>query len=274
MANLRNLPLSHRPIRRFTALYVGLSLYGAAMSLMIAANLGLDPWDVFHQGISQIIGVRFGWVVIAVGVVVLLLWIPLRQMPSIGTVSNVIVIGFVVNGVSAVLPVPTSLAVRWAYAIVGVLATGVASGLYIGARLGPGPRDGLMTGLVMRFPGRRFVSIRVIRTGIEASVLLIGWVLGGQVGWLTLIYAVSIGPLAHVMIPLLTVPDPQNRLTENRLTENRPAQNRPAQDRPTQDNPARSRVPQPRGGESDRQSGTDWPVLTDPVAHVERVEAV
>ncbi len=208
MANLGNLPLSYRPIRRLTSLYVGLALYGTGMSLMIAARLGLDPWDVLHQGLTKITGIRFGWIVILVGIVVLLLWIPLRQRPSLGTISNVVVIGLVVDWVSDVLPVPESLVVRWAYALGGILAVGIGTGLYVGARLGPGPRDGLMTGFVAKYAGRRFASIRLIRTGIEVSVLAIGFVLGGQVGWITLIFAVSIGPISHVMIPLLALPDP------------------------------------------------------------------
>jgi uncharacterized membrane protein YczE len=205
MAKLGNLPLSYRPVRRLTSLAVGLVLYGGGMSLMIAARLGLDPWDVFHQGLSELTGIRFGWIVIALGGVVLLLWIPLRQRPGIGTIANVVVIGLSVNWVSDLLPTPHALAVRWAYAIGGILAVGVASGLYIGTRLGPGPRDGLMTGLVIRYPR---LSIRVARTGVEAVVLLIGFLLGGQVGWVTLIFAISIGPIAHVMIPLLTIADP------------------------------------------------------------------
>jgi uncharacterized membrane protein YczE len=205
MANLGNLPLSYRPIRRLTALFVGLGLYGAGMSMMIAARLGLDPWDVFHQGMSKLTGIRFGWIVIAVGAAVLLLWIPLRQRPSLGTIANVVVIGLSVNWVSDILPVPHALAVRWAYAIGGIVTVGIASGLYIGTRLGPGPRDGLMTGVVMQHPR---TSIRLVRTCIEATVLLIGFLLGGQVGWVTLIFAITIGPIAHVMIPLLTIADP------------------------------------------------------------------
>jgi uncharacterized membrane protein YczE len=207
MARIGNLPLRDRPLRRLTALFLGLALYGTGMSLMIAANLGLDPWDVFHQGLATLTGLSFGVVVIVVGVFVLLLWIPLRQRPGIGTVSNAIVIGLVVNAVNVVLPVPHALWLRWTYAIAGIVGTGVASGLYIGARLGPGPRDGLMTGVAAKWPGRWFAQIRVVRTAIELTVLAIGWVLGGTVGWVTLLFAVSIGPLAHVMIPLLSVRD-------------------------------------------------------------------
>jgi uncharacterized membrane protein YczE len=207
MSRIGNLPLRDRPLRRLTALFLGLALYGTGMSLMIAANLGLDPWDVFHQGLATLTGLSFGVVVIVVGVFVLLLWIPLRQRPGIGTISNAIVIGLVVNAVNDVLPVPHALWLRWAYALAGIVGTGVASGLYIGARLGPGPRDGLMTGVAAKWPGRWFAQIRVVRTAIELTVLAIGWVLGGTVGWVTLLFAVSIGPLAHVMIPLLSVRD-------------------------------------------------------------------
>jgi uncharacterized membrane protein YczE len=219
MARIGNLPLRDRPLRRLTALFLGLALYGTGMSLMIAANLGLDPWDVFHQGMAELTGLSFGVVVIVVGVVVLLLWIPLRQRPGIGTISNAIVIGLVVNAVNDVLPVPHALWLRWTYAVAGIVGTGVASGLYIGARLGPGPRDGLMTGVAAKWPGRWFAQIRVVRTAIELTVLLVGWLLGGTVGWVTLLFALSIGPLAHVMIPLLSVRDRESEPVFSPLTE-------------------------------------------------------
>jgi uncharacterized membrane protein YczE len=208
MTRFGNLPLRYRPVRRLSALYAGLVLYGAGVSAMVAARLGLDPWDVFHQGVARVAGVRLGWIVIATGAAVLLAWIPLRQRPGLGTVSNVLVIGLSANAVTAVLPEPHGLAVRWAYGLGAVLATGVATGLYIGARYGPGPRDGLMTGIVTRLGGRRFGSVRVVRTSIEVAALAVGFLLGGSVGWITLVYALSIGPLAHVFIPLLAVPDP------------------------------------------------------------------
>src|SRR5262245_36482407 len=210
MASIGNLPVRYRTARRLSALLAGLVLYGVGTRLMIAANLGLDPWDVFHQGIARMTGVPFGTVLIVVGLVVLLAWIPLRQRPGIGTVANVIVIGLVVNALSGVLPVPHEWAVRWAYAITGILAVALATGLYIGARLGPGPRDGLMTGVVARSRGRWLSQIRVVRTTIEVSVLVAGYAMGGTVGWVTLLYAVSIGPLAHVLIPLLSVADPEH----------------------------------------------------------------
>jgi uncharacterized membrane protein YczE len=197
--------IGKRVIRRFGQLQIGLVLYGASMALMIKSSLGLDPWDVFHQGLAEVTGLRFGWIVIGVGALVLLLWIPLRQRPGVGTVSNVIVIGLAVDGALAVLPAPDPLAARIAFLVCGVVGNGVATGLYIGARLGPGPRDGLMTGFVALKPGR---SIRLVRTTIEVTVLAVGWLLGGTVGVGTVLYAVSIGPLAHVFIPLFTVAPP------------------------------------------------------------------
>lgn len=194
--------LRDRLARRLIQLYVGLVLYGVSMALMISSGLGLDPWDVFHQGVSRQLGLTIGTVTIAVGALVLLLWIPLRQRPGIGTVSNVIVIGLAVDAALAVLPAPHPLAARIAFMIGGILLNGIATGLYIGARLGPGPRDGLMTGFVARRPGR---SIRLVRTAIEVTVLATGWLLGGRVGVGTALYAVAIGPLAHVLIPLFTI---------------------------------------------------------------------
>ncbi len=199
------MPLHHRLTRRLIQLHVGLVSYGVSMALMIEARLGLDPWDVFHQGVSRRTGLRFGWVVILTGVVVLLLWIPLRQRPGIGTVANAIVIGLAVDAAVAVLPTPHLLVARWAFLLGGIVLNGIATGMYIGARLGPGPRDGLMTGYVARRPSR---SIRRVRTVIEVTVLAVGWALGGTVGVATLLYALLIGPLAHVFIPLFSVRAP------------------------------------------------------------------
>ncbi len=198
---------SRRLTRRLGQLMLGLVLYGASMALMIEAALGLDPWDVFHQGVAERTGVRFGVVVIAVSVAVLLLWIPLRQRPGVGTIANVVVIGIAVEAALAVLPTPGSLWVRVGFLAGGIVLNGVATGLYIGARLGPGSRDGLMTGFVARHP--RY-SVRLVRTVIEVTVLAAGWLLGGTVGLGTVAYAVAIGPLAHVFIPLFTVPTDQS----------------------------------------------------------------
>jgi uncharacterized membrane protein YczE len=190
----------HRPIRRLVQLYAGLILFGASMAVMLRAGLGLNSWDVLHQGISERSGVRFGLVVIAVSAVVLLLWIPLRQRPGLGTVSNVIVVGLSVDATLVVLPHTSSMPVRIGELVTGIVANGIATGLYVGANFGPGPRDGLMTGLAAR--GH---SVRVVRTGIEVSVLAVGWAIGGTVGIGTVLYAVSIGPLAHYFIPLFAV---------------------------------------------------------------------
>ncbi len=186
---------------KLLALYTGLVLFGVSMALMLASGLGLGPWDVLHQGLAERMGLPIGWIVIGVGALVLLLWVPLGQRPGLGTISNVVVVGLAVDAALAVLPQPRHLVARVAFLVVGVVANGAATGLYIGAGLGPGPRDGLMTGLA-----RRGHSIRLVRTGIELSVLAVGWLLGGTVGVGTVLYAVSIGPLAQYFIPRLTVP--------------------------------------------------------------------
>jgi uncharacterized membrane protein YczE len=185
--------------RRLVQLYAGLVLYGLSSSLLVLAGLGLDPWDVFHQGLARHTPLAIGTWAILVGALVLLLWIPLRQRPGFGTLSNVVVVGAVMDVVLGLVPAPHALGARVACLIAGVLLNGIATGAYIGAGLGPGPRDGLMTGLAAR--GH---SIRVVRTAIELTVLVTGWLLGGTVGVGTLLYAVSIGPLAHVFIPLLS----------------------------------------------------------------------
>jgi uncharacterized membrane protein YczE len=188
--------------RRLVQLYVGLALYGLGVALQVRATLGLDPWDVLHQGIARHVGLRFGTVVIAVGVLVLLLWIPLRQRPGFGTVSNALVLGLIIDVALAVLPEPHALPVRWAFLLLGVLVGGLATGCYIGAGLGPGPRDGLMTGFARR-TGR---SIRLVRTVIEVIVLVSGFLLGGSVGVGTVTYAFAIGPLAHLFLRRLSLP--------------------------------------------------------------------
>jgi len=190
--------------KRLVQLYAGLLLYGASMALMIRAGLGLDPWDILHQGLAERLPLSFGMVTIVVGALVLLAWIPLRQRPGVGTVSNVIVIGLAVDAALAVLPAPDDPALRLTFMLAGVGLNGVATAAYIGARLGPGPRDGLMTGLVRR-TGR---SVRLVRTSIEVTVLAAGWLLGGTVGVGTVVYALGIGPLVHVLLPVLTVPEP------------------------------------------------------------------
>jgi uncharacterized membrane protein YczE len=194
----------HRPTRRLVQLFAGLVLYGVSMALQIRAGLGLDPWDVFHEGVSERTGLSFGTVVVITGLVVLLAWIPLRQRPGFGTISNVLVIGVAVDVALALIPEAGSTAVAVAMLLAGVGLNGVASGAYIGAGLGPGPRDGLMTGLVRRTGG----SIGVVRTSIEVAVLAAGAALGGTVGIGTVLYALSIGPLVHVLLPRFTIPEP------------------------------------------------------------------
>jgi uncharacterized membrane protein YczE len=190
--------------RRLLQLYAGLILYGISLGLQIRAGLGLDPWDVFHQGISDKTGLSFGTIVNITGALVLLAWIPLRQKPGIGTISNVLVIGFAVDATLAILGDVHGLGLQLALLAAGVGLNAIAGAAYIGAGLGPGPRDGLMTGLVRR-TGR---SIGIVRTGIEVSVLSIGFVLGGTVGLGTLVYALSIGPLLQLLLPAFTIREP------------------------------------------------------------------
>lgn len=187
--------------RRAGQLLVGLWLFGASVALLVRSTLGLDPWDVLHQGLSEKTGVSIGLVVIATSVGVLALWVPLHQRPGVGTIANVVLVGLSLDWTLALLPTPTELPWRIAFLVAGILGNAVATGLYIGAGLGPGPRDGLMTGLAARG-----MSIRGARTAIEISVLGLGWLLGGTVGIGTVAYALAIGPLAHIFIPLLTVP--------------------------------------------------------------------
>lgn len=186
--------------RRLTRLLVGLVLYGISLSLLVLARLGIDPWDVFQQGLARHTGIPIGTWVILVSVAVLFLWFPLRQRPGLGTLLNVLVIGSVMNLVLAHVTPPTTLPARITALLLGVGLNGVATGLYIGAGLGPGPRDGLMVGLAARGP-----SIRQVRTAIEVTVLVIGWRLGGNLGWGTLLYALAIGPLAQIFIPRFTM---------------------------------------------------------------------
>ncbi|MCU1698070.1 MAG: hypothetical protein JWR34_4133 [Mycobacterium sp.] len=187
-----------RAFTRAGALLIGLTGYGFSMALMVRAGLGLDPWDVFHQGLAGRTGMTIGIASAVVGVAVLLAWIPLRNRPGIGTVANVIVIAITVDAGMALLPTPESLPVRVAMMLGAVVLNGLSTVLYIGAGLGPGPRDGLMTGLV----ARTGVSVRVVRTSIEATVLAVGWLLGGTVGVGTVVYALGIGPLVQLFVRL------------------------------------------------------------------------
>ena len=188
--------------RRLIQLYAGLVLHGASSALLVEAGLGLEPWNVLHQGLAELTGLTIGVVSIVVGAAVLLLWIPLRQRPGLGTVSNVFVVGLAMDGTLALVPDVRSLAVRVPLLLAGIVLNGAATGLYISARFGPGPRDGLMTGLHRR-TGR---SIRLMRTGVEVAVVATGFALGGTVGIGTVLYAVSIGPLAQLFLRVFAVP--------------------------------------------------------------------
>jgi uncharacterized membrane protein YczE len=188
--------------RRLTQLYAGLGLYGVSMALLVRSGLGVMPWDVLHQGLARHLGLSMGTVTIVVGALVLLAWIPLRQLPGVGTVSNVFVIGLVLDRVLAVLPAPSLLWVRVAFVVLGVLLNAVATAAYIGVHLGPGPRDGLMTGLVRRTGG----SVRLVRTALEVAVVLSGWLLGGTLGLATVVYALAVGPLVQLLLPRLSLP--------------------------------------------------------------------
>jgi len=201
--------------RRILQLVVGLFLYGLAIAMMIQAGVGVSPWDVLSQGVALQTGLSFGLVTNLIGLVVLLLWIPIRQRPGIGTVLNVLIIGPSAEVGLAVLPQPDVL---WAQVLLfagGLALLAIATGLYIGARFGPGPRDGLMTGIHERFG----VRIWIVRTIIEGSVLAIGWLLGGNVGFGTVAFALLIGPMVGVALPLLRVPDAAPRKQSIRSRE-------------------------------------------------------
>ncbi len=185
---------------RLARLLGGLLLFGLGLTLMVRSGLGLSPWDVLHDGVARRTGLTIGWIVIAMSLVVLVLWVPLRERPGLGTVANALGVGLVVNGTLAIVPTAEGILWRWLFLVAGILLIGVGTGLYIGAGLGSGPRDGLMTGLA-----RRGWSIRWARTVVEVSVLAAGIALGGTVGIGTLVFAVAIGPLAHFFIPRLTV---------------------------------------------------------------------
>ncbi|WP_367134477.1 YitT family protein [Saccharothrix sp. HUAS TT1] len=200
LAALTQVPVSVSPLRRIPQLLAGLWLYGASMALQIRATLGLDPWDVLHEGLTKITGLSFGLVTALVGALVLLCWIPLRQKPGVGTVSNVVVIGLAVDVTLWLLPNPTELLPRVLFLTAGIVLNGLAAAVYIGARLGPGPRDGLTTG----FCARTGTSLRLVRTVVELVVLGVGWLLGGTIGVGTLLYAVTIGPLTQAFLPLVT----------------------------------------------------------------------
>lgn len=195
--------MSFLSLRRVAQLLVGLFLYGFAIAMMIRAGIGVSPWDVLSQGVSLLSGLGFGLTTNIVGVVVLLLWIPIRQRPGVGTVANVLLIGPSAELGLAVLPVGEEL---WQQVLLfagGLALLAVATGLYIGARFGPGPRDGLMTGIHRRWGW----PVWAVRSVIELTVLAVGWVLGGTVGVGTVAFALLIGPMVNVTLPLLRAPE-------------------------------------------------------------------
>ena len=199
-----------RLARRLTQLIVGLVLYGMTMAMVVRATLGNDPWDVLHQGMAKHLPISFGTAVIVMSGVVLLGWIPLRQLPGVGTVLNSVLIGLSADFFLGVLGTPGATAGRLAMMSAGVFLNGVATALYIGSQLGPGPRDGLMTGLHRRTG----VSIRLVRTSMEVTVVLVGWLLGGVVGLGTIVYAVAIGPLVQWLLPLAIVELPERAVVD------------------------------------------------------------
>lgn len=205
-----------RRAHRMVQLQLGLVLYGLSDGMILMSGLGANPWDVFHQGLAKHIGLQVGTTVILVGVAVMLFWIPIRQKPGFGTLSNVVVVGLAMDGAMAWMPSPHVWWLRWGEMFAGIVLNGVATGAYIGAGMGPGPRDGVMTGYAAR--GH---SIRVVRTSMEITVLASGWLLGGTVGIGTAAYALLIGPLAHRFIPLLAIKPKDGVAERSARTEKR-----------------------------------------------------
>ncbi len=186
--------------RRLSFLLIGLVLFGISIGLIVLADLGADPWTVLHQGLAKHIPLTLGQTTVAVSFAVLAIWIPLREKPGLGTIGNAVIVGLMVDVTLAVLPEIDQTGLRIGSLILGIVGTGIASGLYIGAGLGAGPRDGLMTGFA-----RLGWPIRRIRTSIEAIALGAGWLLGGSVGFGTLAFALLIGPIVHVTLPRFTI---------------------------------------------------------------------
>ena len=187
--------------RRLPQLYAGLVAYGVSLGLMIRGDLGLAPWDVLHSGLTEHVPITIGQAVVIMSFVVLLLWIPLREKPGLGTISNALIVGFSADATLALLDRPDHLAARVALMVGGIVLCGLATAMYIGAQLGRGPRDGLMTGLARRTG----LSLRLVRTGLEVTVVVIGLLLGGTLGLGTVLYALAIGPLTQLMLPAWVV---------------------------------------------------------------------
>ncbi|HLU82794.1 MAG TPA: hypothetical protein VKZ43_05285, partial [Trueperaceae bacterium] len=188
-------------VRRLVQLFVGLTLFGLSLTLMIRATLGTTPWDVLHVGLAQRLPLSIGTIMVLASFAVLLLWIPLRQMPGLGTVANAVWIGLAADVILRWLPTATAMPLRISYVVAGIVLNALATAMYIGSQLGPGPRDGLMTGLA-RVSG---LSLRVARTSIEVVVVAAGWLLGGVVGFGTAAYALAVGPLTQFFLPFFIV---------------------------------------------------------------------
>lgn len=213
---MTTMPLTYRLPRRLAQLLLGLFLYGWSMAMMVRSGLGLDPWDVFHYGLARHVPLSFGQVTIVVGAIVLLAWIPLRQRPGIGTVLNIVVIGLSADLGLSIMSQPGNLIGRSALLVGGIVLNGLAGALYVGAHLGPGPRDGLWVAITRRYG----LSIRLVRTVIELTVLAIGWLMGGTVGVGTVLYALSIGHLNQLFLHRVQVRVP---VAEEPVTAPEPA---------------------------------------------------
>ena len=200
MSNYFVEPLKDRPIERLTRCVFGLTLFGTGIGMQKAGNLGLPPWDVFHDGVSKIINVPFGRTIVITSVFVMLLWIPLRQAPGLATILNAVEVGVTADIFLSIVPQADAMPLRIFLMLGGIVVTGIGSGFYIGAGLGPGPRDGLMVGLA-----KRGINIGRARTGVEIAVLVIGMLLGGSIGIGTVAFAVLIGPIVAKTLPLLQI---------------------------------------------------------------------
>ena len=200
MIGLETLEFRDRLGRRLIRCVIGLSIFSFGISLQMNANIGAPPWDVFHQGIAKQTDISIGKIIVLTGFSLLLLWIPLKQKPGLGTFLNALEIGLVADIALAIIPEPASIFIRVPMALSGIVIVAIGSGLYIGSALGPGPRDGLMTGLA-----KRGIPIRVGRTAVEVIVLVTGWLLGGQVGVATFAFAFGVGPLVHFFLPRLAI---------------------------------------------------------------------
>lgn len=206
------MPSRHRLAERLLRLGAGLVLFGASIALMLKAGLGVDSWDVLHQGLAEETGISLGWIINGVSIAALLAWIPLGERPGVGTIANSLVVGIVADVTLNLITVPESFPIQLGALVLAVVGNGLATGLYVGAGLGPGPRDGLMTGL----SNRTGQSIRRVRTGIEVTVLLAGLLLGGPVGLGTVLYAIAIGPLTQLFLRIFTVENPEDRSETDR----------------------------------------------------------